>query len=79
MKKASGFFFVQIGSMVLDLYKNYKSDGEGPFRVKIFGFSCHAMGENLSSIETSTKSLAELECLQPGFIRYFRTSCILRK
>ena len=67
MKKASGCFFVQIGSMV---YKNYKSDGEGLSRVKIFGFSRHAMGQSLSSLEVSAKSLAELECLQHGFNRY---------
>ena len=29
---------------------------------------------DLSSMETSTKSFAESECLQPGFNRYFKTN-----
>ena len=75
MKKASGWFFVQIGSIVWDLNKNYKSDGEGLSHVKIFGFSRHAIGQSLSSLE----SLEQLECLQHGFNRYFKWNCILRK
>ena len=39
--------------------------------------SCN--GADLSSMEDSTKLLAKMECLQPGFNGYFKTNCIILK